>query len=163
MWYSSLGVSDLGSAVIVARILLPTLDVVGDEFGDGGWYSSLLYFVYESVEMDDFECLRHVQGFSDSAFWCFFWVKPVVIMLFIVCSAVVVKCLVLKPCWWDGRVMLDVIEGIMIFSSVLAMGERSAMSLYEEPADGSLPDLWIGIILTVFQMVSMLFLLITIL
>ena len=29
----------------------------------------------------------------------FFWLKPVVIMLLMVCSAVVVECCVLKPCW----------------------------------------------------------------
>ena len=27
------------------------------------------------------------------------WLKPVVIMLFIVCSAVVVECFVRNPCW----------------------------------------------------------------
>ena len=73
MWYSGLGVSDLESAVFVACAFLPTLDIVGDEFDDDGWYIGLLYFVYESVEVDGVECLRHVQGYSDSAFWCFFF------------------------------------------------------------------------------------------
>ena len=59
--------------------------------------------------------------------------------------------------------MLDVIEGSMIYSSVLAMGDKNAIGLYEGPDDGSLPDLRIGIILAVFQMVGMLFLLIAIL
>ena len=58
--------------------------------------------------------------------------------------------------------MLVVIEGSVIFSSVLAMGDKSAIGLYEETDDGSLPDLWIGIILTVFQVVGMLFMLIAI-
>ena len=54
--------------------------------------------------------------------------------------------------------MLDVIESSMIFSSVLAMGDRSAMGLYEETADGSLLDSWIGIILAVFLMIGVTFL-----
>ena len=40
----------------------------------------------------------------------------------------------------------------MIFSSVLAMGERSDIGLYEVPIDGSLFGLGIGIILASFQM-----------
>ena len=50
-------------------------------------------------------------------------------MLFIVCSAVVVECLRLNPCWCGGMIILFVMYGRMIFSSVLAMGESSAMGL----------------------------------
>ena len=51
------------------------------------------------------------------------------IVLFMLCKAVVVECLDLKPCWCDGYVMLFVMYGCMIFSSVLAMGERREIGL----------------------------------
>ena len=56
-----------------------------------------------------------------------FWLKPVVIILFIVCNAVVVECCVRKPCWcvWSG--MLDVRWGRIIFSRVFAIGDRRAI------------------------------------
>lgn len=56
--------------------------------------------------------------------------KPCVIMLFMACSAVVVECLALKPCWCCCVVMLGVMYLFnIIFSSVLAMGESSDMGL----------------------------------
>lgn len=55
--------------------------------------------------------------------------NPVTMVLFILCSAVVVDLCCLKPCWCSGSVMLFVICGRSIFSSVLAMGDRSAMGL----------------------------------
>ena len=55
--------------------------------------------------------------------------KPLVMVLFMLCNAVVVECLVLKPCWCDRYVMLFVMNGCMIFSSVLAMGERREIGL----------------------------------
>lgn len=50
-------------------------------------------------------------------------------VLFMVCSAVTVECLVRKPCWWVGGVMLCVMCGRSIFSSVLAIGDKSAIGL----------------------------------
>ena len=50
-------------------------------------------------------------------------------MLFILCSAVVVECLRLNPCLCEGMIILFVMYGRMIFSSVLTMGEGSAMGL----------------------------------
>ena len=55
--------------------------------------------------------------------------NPVVMVLLMWCSAVVVDLCCLKPCWWSGSVMLLVMCGSIIFSSVLAIGERSAMGL----------------------------------
>ena len=55
--------------------------------------------------------------------------KPVVIWLFIVFSAVVVECWGLKPCWCLIVGILSVISGNMIFSRVLAIGDRRAMGL----------------------------------
>ena len=59
----------------------------------------------------------------------FAWLRPWVMVVFISCRAVVVECLVLKPCWklWEG--MFVVMCGSSIFSSVFAMGERSAIGL----------------------------------
>ena len=57
------------------------------------------------------------------------WLSPVVMMLFMLCSAVLVERCCLKPCWCSGSVMLFVMCGRIIFSSVLAMGESSAMGL----------------------------------
>ena len=54
-------------------------------------------------------------------------------MLFISCSAAVVESLCLKPCWCVGMIMLLLMCGRMIFSSVFAMGESNAMGLYDVP------------------------------
>ena len=45
----------------------------------------------------------------------FFLLKPLVITLFILCSAVVVECLRLNPCWCGGMIILFVMYGRMIF------------------------------------------------
>ena len=50
-------------------------------------------------------------------------------VLFMVWRAVTVECFVRKPCWWLGGVMLFVICGRSIFSSVLAMGDSRDMGL----------------------------------
>lgn len=76
-------------------------------------------------------------------------------VLLIWCSAVVVDLCCLNPCWCSGSVMLFVMCGRMIFSSVLAMGERSAMGLYEEPIAESFPGLGMGMIFASFHMVGM--------
>ena len=47
----------------------------------------------------------------------------------------------------------------MIFSNVLAIGEISAMGLYEVPIDVSLLGFGMGIILACFQMLGMVFVL----
>ena len=54
-------------------------------------------------------------------------------------------------CCGSGRCMLFVMCGSMIFSSVLAMGERSDMGLLEVPIAGSLCCLGIGIVFAVFH------------
>ena len=46
-------------------------------------------------------------------FVCF--LKPLVIVLLISCSAVVVECLCIKPCWCGSMIMLLVMCGRMIF------------------------------------------------
>ena len=49
--------------------------------------------------------------------------NAVVIVMFIVCSAVMEECLVLNLCWCVWFCKLCVIYGRMIFSSVLAIGD----------------------------------------
>ena len=80
-------------------------------------------------------------------------------VLFMVCSAVTVECFVRNPCWCVGGVMLFVMCGRSIFSSVLAMGDKSAMGLYDVPCVLSLLGFGIGIVFAVFHIVGMLFVL----
>ena len=80
-------------------------------------------------------------------------------MLFMLCSAVVVDLCCLKPCWCFGSVMLFVMHGSRIFSSVLAIGERRAIGLYEVPIAVSLFGFGMGIIFARFQMLGIVFVL----
>ena len=56
-----------------------------------------------------------------------FWLKPVGMVLFMLCSAVLVEWLPLKPCCVKMCGMLFVIYGSSVFSSVFAINERSEM------------------------------------
>ena len=58
----------------------------------------------------------------------FFILNPVVVVLFIVCSAVV-ECFVLSQCWCVSFCKWFVIYGRVIFSSVLAIGDSSPVGL----------------------------------
>ena len=52
------------------------------------------------------------------------WLKPVAIVLFMLCSAVLVEWLLLKPCYVEMCRMLFVMYGSSVFSSVLlSLGE----------------------------------------
>ena len=53
--------------------------------------------------------------------------------------------------------MLAVMYGSMTFSRVLAIGDNSAIGLYEVPNDGFLFGLGMGIILAFFQLFGMMF------
>ena len=66
-------------------------------------------------------------------------------------SAVVVECFCLNPCWCSDWLMLLVMSGRMVFSSVLAIGERRDIEWYDEPSTGSLFDLGMGMILASFE------------
>ena len=59
-----------------------------------------------------------------------FLLKPVAMVLFMLCSTVLVEWLLLKPCcvgcWF-------VMYGSSVFSSVFAITERSEMGLYDVP------------------------------
>ena len=62
-----------------------------------------------------------------------FRLKLVVMVLFMLCCAVLVEWLLLKPCCVEIRGMLFVMYGSSVFSSVLAITERSEMGLYDVP------------------------------
>ena len=65
----------------------------------------------------------------------------------------------LKPCWCSGSCMLLVMCGSITFSSVFAMGDRSAIGRYDVPIEVSLFGLGMGIILAVFHELGMVFVL----
>ena len=56
-----------------------------------------------------------------------------VMVLFMLCSAVPVEWLLLKPCCVEMCEMLFVMYGSSVFSSVFAITERSEMGLYDVP------------------------------
>ena len=58
-----------------------------------------------------------------------FWLKPVAMVLFMLCSAVLVEWLLLKSCCVEICGMLFVMYGSSDFSSVFAITERSEIGL----------------------------------
>ena len=62
-----------------------------------------------------------------------FWLNPVVMVLFMLCSTVIVEWLLLKPCCVEMCGMLFVMYRSSVFSSVFAITERSEMGLYDVP------------------------------
>ena len=75
-----------------------------------------------------------------------FWLKPVTMVLFILCSAVLVERLILKPSCVEMCGMLIVMYGSSVFSSVFANTERGEMGLYDVPMFMSLFGSGIGIV-----------------
>ena len=59
-----------------------------------------------------------------------YWLKPVAMVLFLLCSAVLVEWLLLKPCCVEMCGMLFVMYGSSLFSSVFAITD---MGLYDVP------------------------------
>ena len=64
------------------------------------------------------------------------WLKPVATVLLMLCSAVLVECLVLKLCCVLMFVMFCVIYGRITFSSVFAITENRDIGLYDVPMLG---------------------------
>ena len=62
-----------------------------------------------------------------------FWLKPVSMVLFMLCSTVLVEWFLFKPCCVEMCGMLVVMYGSSVFSSVFAITERSEMGLYDVP------------------------------
>ena len=61
-----------------------------------------------------------------------FWLKHVAMLLFMLCSAVRVEWLLLKPSCVEMCSMF-LIYGSSVFSSVIAITERTEMGLYDVP------------------------------
>ena len=61
------------------------------------------------------------------------WLKHVSMVLFMLCSAVLVEWFLLKPCCVEICGMLFVMYGSSVFSSVFDITERSEMGLYDVP------------------------------
>ena len=74
-----------------------------------------------------------------------FWLNPVAMVLFMLCSVVLVEWLLLKPCYVEMCGMLFVMYGSSVFSSVFAITHRSEMGLYDVPMFMSLFGFGIGI------------------
>ena len=79
-----------------------------------------------------------------------FWLKPVA-MVFMLCSAVLVEWLLLKPCCVEMCGMLFVMYGSSVFSSIFAITERSEMGLYNVPMFMSLFGFGIGMMFASFH------------
>ena len=79
------------------------------------------------------------------------WLKPAVIVLLMLCSAVFVECLVLNPCYIVMFGMFCVMYGRITFSSVFAITDRRDIGLYDVPVLMSLLGLGIGMMLASFH------------
>ena len=77
-----------------------------------------------------------------------FWLKPVAMVLFRLCSAVLVEWFLLKPCCVE---MLFVMYGSSVFTSVFVITKRSVMDLYDVPMFMSLFGFGIGMMFTSFH------------
>ena len=71
-----------------------------------------------------------------------FWLKPVVMVLFMLCSSVLVEWLLLKPCFVEMCGIVFLMYGSSVFSSVFTITERNEMGLYDVPMFMSLFDFW---------------------
>ena len=80
-----------------------------------------------------------------------FSLKPVAMVLFMLCSAVHVEWLLLKPCCMEMCGMLFVMYGNSVFSRVFAITDRSEMGLYDVPMFMSLFGFGIGMMFASFH------------
>ena len=80
-----------------------------------------------------------------------FWLKPVAMVLFMLCSSVLVEWLLLKPCCVEMCGMLFVVYGSSVVSSVFAITDRSEMGLYDVPKFMSLFGFGIGMMFASFH------------
>ena len=60
-----------------------------------------------------------------------FWLKPVAMVLIMLCRAVLVEWLPLRPCWLEMCGILFVTYVSSVFSSVFVITERSDIGLYD--------------------------------
>ena len=86
-----------------------------------------------------------------------FWLKPVAMVLFMLCSAVLVAWLLLKPYCVEMCGMLFVVYGSSVFSSIF-ITERSEMGLYDVPMFMSLFGFGIRMMFASFHVSEMMLL-----
>ena len=87
-----------------------------------------------------------------------FWLKPVAMVVFLLCSAVLVEWLLLKQCCVEMCGMLFVMYGSSVFVSVFAITERGEMGLYDVPMLMSLFGFGIGMMFAGYHVLGMLLL-----
>ena len=80
-----------------------------------------------------------------------FWLKPIAMVLFMLCSAVLVEWMILMTCYVEMCGMLFVVYGSSVFSNVFAITERSEMCLYDVPMFMSLFGFGIGMMFPSFH------------
>ena len=80
-----------------------------------------------------------------------FWLKPVAMVLFMLCSAVIVEWLLLKSRCIEMCGMLFVMYGSSVFSSVFTITEISEMGLYDVLMFMSLFGFGIGMLFASFH------------
>ena len=79
------------------------------------------------------------------------WLKPVAMVLLMLCSAVLVEWFPLKPCCAKTCGMLFVMYGSSVFSSGFDITESSEMGLYDVPIFMSLFGFGIGMMFASFH------------
>ena len=87
-----------------------------------------------------------------------FWLKPFSMVLFMLCSALIVEWLLLKPCCVEMCGMLFVMYGSSVFSSILAITEKGEMGLYDVPMFMCLFGFGIGMMFVSFHVCGMMLL-----
>ena len=83
-----------------------------------------------------------------------FWLKPVAMVLFMLCSAVLVGWWPLKPCCVGICGMLFFMYGSSVISSIYAITKRSGMGLYDVHMFMSLFGFGIGMMFSKFTCVT---------
>ena len=106
-----------------------SFDVVCDVSEYGMWYFSLsinvgMFTVSNALFMSNATPIVRVGGLG--------WLKPVATVLML-CSAVLVECLVLNPCCVVMFGMFCVIYGRITFSNVFAITDSRDIDLYDAP------------------------------
>ena len=80
-----------------------------------------------------------------------FWLKPVAMVLFMLCSVVLVEWMLLKSCCVEMCGMLFEIYGSSVFSGVFAITKISEMGMYDVPMFMSLFGFGIGMMFAIFH------------
>ena len=123
-----------------------SLDVVCDKLNDCAWNVGLWELSHMCVYVNCVESFSHIECYSDCS-------RRESHLVELLCySAVTVECCVLYPCSVGVFGMFAVMQGRMLFSSILAITERRDMNLHEVPLFMSLLGFGMGTMLANFHM-----------